>query len=134
MAFNYVARDAVNIPPFENRLLLTNAEAAVLGEGLVLTSGRLTKVGATATPEWISNRAQAAEATSVTPLSVIRNQPQYLWETTSTGQIPVSAIGSLYTIHTDGAQITTTTTNGVFEVVETDGATLSRVKGYFKLA
>lgn len=132
--FNYIGRVGSNVPPFENKFLLTNAEGSTLGEALTLNgaTGRLTKTGATATPDYIAIRTQTAEATSVTPLPVIQVQETLEFETTSTGQIPVTAIGSKYTIHTDGLQITTTTTAGVFQVTATDGATLSRVRGFFR--
>lgn len=132
MAFNYIGRVGSNVPPSENGYLLTNSEAATLGEVLVFSSGRLTKSGATAVPEFVALKTQAAETTSVTNLPVMRVTETIEFETTSTGQIPVSAIGSKYTVHTDGLQITTTTTSGVFEVTATDGATLSRVRGFFR--
>ena len=129
MAFEYVGRVGTTVPPFENQFLLTNAEAGALGEVFVLTSGRLTKSGATAVPEYVGIRTQAAETTSVTPYPVMQVFDTMLFKTTSTGQI--ASAGGTYTVHTDGLQITTTTTSGVFKVVETDGATLSTVKGYF---
>lgn len=134
MAFNYVGRVGTSVPPFENSFLLANGEGSVLGEVLSLTSGRLTKSAATAIPDYVAIRTQALQATSTTPLPVIQVFDSIEFETTSTGQIAASAIGSLYTVHTDGLQITTTTTSGVFKVTATDGATLSRVRGYFALA
>lgn len=129
MAFNYVGRVGTTVPPFENQFLLTNAEAGALGEVFVLTSGRLTKSGATAVPEYIGIRTQDAEATSVTPYPVFKNADTIEFETTSTGQIATA--GALYTIHTDGLQITTTTAGGVFKVTYTDGANPSTVRGFF---
>jgi len=131
MAFKYVGRVGTNVPPFENKFLLANGEAGVLGEVFVLTTGRLTKSGATVIPEYVGVRTQALEATSTIPYPVMQVEDTIEFETTSTGQILAAAIGSLYTVHTDGLQITTTTTSGVFKVTETDGATLSRVKGFF---
>lgn len=113
--------------------LLTDAEGATIGEGLVQTSGRLTKCGATATPEFIALRTQAAETTSVTPLPVIRVKEDREFETTSTATVATSLIGSKVTLHTNGTQVTATTTNGVFEISHTDGATTtSTVRGYFR--
>jgi hypothetical protein len=110
--------------------LLTDGEATVMGEALKMTNGRLTKAGATETPEFISMRAQAAEAASKTPLPVIRVTEIDEYETTSTVAVPVTNVGAKVTLHTDGAQVTNTTTSGVFTVSATDG--VSKVRGYFR--
>lgn len=110
--------------------LLTDNEAATLGEALVQTNGRLTKCGATATPEFISLRNQAAETTSVTPLPVQRVKETTEYETTSTATVAATLVGSSVTLHTDGAQVTATTTSGVFKISSTDGA--NKVRGYFR--
>lgn len=118
--------------PFEY-YLLTDAEAVTLGEGLVQTSGRLTKVGATATPEFIAMKTQAAEATSVTKIPVVRVDEVREWQTTSTATVASTLVGNKVTIHTDGLKVTATTTNGVFLISATDGATTtSTVRGYFR--
>lgn len=117
--------------PFEY-LLLTDAEGASLGEGLVLTSGRLTKVGATAKPQFVAVRTQAAEATSVTPLPVWRVDALQEWTTQSTATVAATLKGAKVTIHTDGLKVTATTSSGVFEIDDTDGATTtSNVSGRF---
>lgn len=118
--------------PFEY-YLLTDAEGATLGEALVQTSGRLTKCGATATPEFIAGATRVAEATSVTLLPVIRVKEDREFETLSTATVATTLIGSKVTLHTNGTQVTATTASGVFEVSRTDGAaTNSTVRGYFR--
>ena len=113
--------------------LLTDAEAATAGEALVQTSGRLTKCGATSTPEFIAVCDRTAETTSVTPLPVIRVKDNREFETTSSATVAVTLIGAKVTLNTNGTQVTATTTNGVFEVSHTDGATTnSTVRGYFR--
>jgi hypothetical protein len=113
--------------------LLTDSEAATLGEALVQTGGRLTKCGATATPEFIAMKTQAAESTSVTLLPVIRVKEDREFETTSTATVASTLIGNKVTLHTDGLSCTATTTSGVFLVTQTDGATTnSRVRGMFR--
>ena len=113
--------------------LLTDNEGATLGEGLVQTSGRLTKCGATATPEFIAMRTQAAQATSTTPLPVTRVKENREFETTSTATVASTLVGSKVTLHTDGLTVTATTTSGVFEISATDGATTnSKVRGFFR--
>lgn len=113
--------------------LLTDAEAATIGEALVQTSGRLTKCGATATPEFIAIRTQAAEATSVTPLPVIRVKDNREYETLSSATVAATLIGAKVTLNADGLRVTATTSSGVFEISHTDGVTTnSTVRGYFR--
>lgn len=117
--------------PFEY-MLLTDAEGAALGQALVLTSGRLTKAGATVKPQFIAVRTQAAEATSVTPLPVWRVDALQEWTTQSTATVAATLKGAKVTLHTDGLKVTATTTSGVFEIDDTDGATTtSNVSGRF---
>jgi hypothetical protein len=118
--------------PFEY-YLLTDAEGATLGEALVQTNGRLTKCGATAIPEFIALRTQAAEATSKTPLPVIRTKEDREFEVMSTATVASTLVGSKVTIDTTGLLVTATTTSGVFAISATDGATTnSKVRGYFR--
>ncbi len=113
--------------------LLTDNEGATRGEALVQTSGRLTKCGATATPEFIAVCDRTAESTSVTPLPVIRVKEDREFETLSTATVASTVIGSKVTLATNGTQVTATTTSGVFEISHTDGATTnSTVRGYFR--
>ena len=105
------------------QLLGTNAEAYTEGEALVLTSGRLTKCGATATPEFICLKTQAAEATAVTPLPILRVQEDMIFSTTSTATVAATLVGTKVTLHTDGASVTATTASGVATIVSTDGKT-----------
>jgi len=114
--------------PFEY-YLLTDAEGAVEGEALVLTAGRLTKCGPTATPEFISIKTQAAQTTSITPLPVVRVREDDEYITGCTGTLTATSVGAKVTLHTDGVQVTTTTTSGVFAVSGIDG---TKVYGYFR--
>jgi hypothetical protein len=113
--------------------LLTDAEGTSIGEALVQTNGRLTKCGATATPEFIAMRTQAAEATSKTLLPVIRVTESDEFTTTSTATVANTLVGQKVTIDTSGDKVTATTTSGVFLVSSTDGATTnSKVRGFFR--
>ena len=118
-----------NQPPFEY-YLLTDAEAATVGELLVQTSGRLTKCGATATPEFIAMKTQSAEITSATPLPVVRITEDMEFSATATATVAATLLGSKVTLHTDGIKCTATTTSGVFTITATDGAT--KVRGKFR--
>ncbi|MFB7817418.1 hypothetical protein ACFC0X_25015 [Paenibacillus chitinolyticus] len=118
--------------PFEY-LLMTDNEGVVIGEALVQTNGRITKAGATVTPEFIAMRTQAAEATSTKAIPVIRVDEMREFEVPSTAQIAQTVAGSKVTLHTDGLRVTPTTTGGVFLVSATDAATPnSKVRGYFR--
>lgn len=132
MAFLPVKNLDGSSDPFEY-YLLTDAEAATLGEGLVQTSGRLTKVGATSTPEFIAMKTQAAEDTSVTKIPVIRVKENREFETTSTATVASTLVGNKVTLHTDGLKVTATTASGVFLISATDGeTTTSTVRGFFR--
>jgi hypothetical protein len=132
MGFSLIGRLGTNNPPFEY-YLLTDAEGSVYNEALVQTSGRLTKCGATAVPEFISVSARTAEATSVTLLPVIRVQDTLEFATTSQATVASTLIGNKVTLHTDGATVTATTASGVFEISTTDGVTTnSNVRGFFR--
>lgn len=105
------------------QILGTDNEAYTQGEALVLTSGRLTKCGATATPEFISVKAQAAESTAVTPIAVLRVQEDMVFSTTSTATVAATLVGAKVTLHTTGGEVTATTSSGVATIVSTDGKT-----------
>lgn len=108
---------------------ITDAETVVLGEALVLTSGKLTKCAATATPEFI---AMAAGVASVIP--VIRVMEDMEFETTFAADASAVAEGSKVTLHTDGAQVTATTTSGVFTITKKlgTGESGTKVRGLFR--
>lgn len=132
MAFILVKHDIDTQFPMEY-ILLTDNEASTYGEALVLTSGKLTKCGATATPEFIALRTQTAESTSITPIPVLRVQEEQQFEVKSMATVAATAGGAKVTLHTDGLLITATTSSGVFYVDSTDGATTtSTVRGHFR--
>jgi hypothetical protein len=113
--------------------LMTDGEAVTAGEALVQTNGRLTLCGATTTPEFIALKTQAAEATSVTPVPVIRITEDQEWKTKANATVANTLVGSKVTLHTDALVVTATTTSGVFEISYTDGATGGGVVyGYFR--
>ena len=132
MAFKRVGSLSGSQDPFEY-YLGTNSEDYALGEALVQASGRLTKCGATATPEFICMKTQVAEAVAVTPIPVIRVREDVEYSTTSIATVAATLIGSKVTLHTDGLACTATTTSGVFLISATDGAaTNSNCRGYFR--
>lgn len=101
---------------------VTASETVTMGEALVLASGKLTKCGATVKPEFIAMADCAADATKRL-IPVARVEANQLYE------VPVQAAptslveGSKVTLHTDGLQVTATTTSGVVTVESLNGAT-----------
>lgn len=100
---------------------VTEDEAVVMGEALVLTNGKLTKCVATVKPEFIAMADCAADAAKRL-IPAARVEPNQLYE------VPVQAAptslveGSKVTLHTDGLQVTTTTASGVVTVESLNGA------------
>ena len=97
------------------------SEAVQLGEALVLTSGKLTKCGATVKPEFIAMADCAAAATDRI-IPVARVEANQLYEVPITAAPSSLAEGSKVTLHTAGMQVTATTTSGVVTVESLTGA------------
>lgn len=113
------ARENVPSPVF---LDVTASEAVEMGEALVISGGTLTKCGATVAPTHIAMAALAADAAK-RKIPVARVASNQIYE------VPVSAaptslkVGDKVTLHTDGLQVTATTTSGVVTVENLNGAT-----------
>lgn len=106
---------------------------AVLGTGMVLTSGKLAIAGATAVPEYILMTSVEASVDG-TMVPVIRVSADTEYETQLNVASAAIAIGQKYT--TTGAsdtKLTATTTSGVAEVTGYDGkAAGDKVRVRFK--
>lgn len=117
-------------PPFEY-LAGTSQESFSDGEALVLSSGLLTKCGATATPEFICVGAHTGDGASQIPVMRINETLEF--ETSLAAAGTSLNIGDKVTLHTDGLQVTATTTSGVFAISRLDGtASGSTCAGYFR--
>ena len=112
--------------------MATDSEAIALGEALVLTSGRLTKVAADAVPEFIAMSACAAGTDK--PIAVVRLMEDMVLETTFAADASSNAEGTLVTIHSDGLQVTATASNGDFTIIKKlgTGASGTKVLGAFR--
>ena len=78
-------------------------------------------------------KTQTLEATSVTPIPVIRVTENQEWKNTSNATVASTLVGNKVTLHTDGLVVTGTTSSGVFEITYTDGTTTtSNVRGMFR--
>lgn len=101
---------------------VTAGEAVLEGEALVLTAGKLTKCGAQVKPEFIAMGDKAAGAED-RKLAVARCAPNQLYGVPVTAAPTSLKPGDKVTLHTDGLQVTATTSNGVVTVESVNGAT-----------
>lgn len=106
---------------------VTASEAVVTGEALVLSSGKLTKCGATTKPAFIA-LADKAAADSNRELAVIPVENAQLYEVTATASIASLNVGDKVTLSSTATGITATTTSGVAEIVEKLSATSAIVR------
>lgn len=102
-------------PPIEYKEV-TSGESVVLGEALVLSSGKLTKCGATAKPTFI---AVGPDRGGIAP--VVRVQSYMTFETILAAAGTSLVPGNAVTLHTDGLSVTATTAGGVATIVSMDG-------------
>lgn len=103
----------------------TAAEAFDVGEGVVITSGAATKVGATVKPTYICMGVSAAADTENIP--AVRVNPDMEFGAILQAAGTALNVGDKVTIHTDGVKVTATTTSGVFEI--TGFATAAKAAG-----
>lgn len=131
MAFKIANMRSAKERPMET-YLATDAEAIALGEALVLTSGKLTKVAADAKPEFIAMSSCAAGTSN--PIKVVRLMEDVLLETTFAADATNNLEGTLVTIHSDGLQVTATALNGDFTIVKKlgTGDVGTKVLGVFR--
>lgn len=100
---------------------VTAGEAVAEGEALVLSSGKLTKCGATTKPAYIAAGAVGASDTN-RRLAAVRVTPAVVF-LTEVNASPASLVkGSKVTLHTDGLCVTATTQSGVATIVDLCGA------------
>ena len=84
------------------------------GMALVISSGKAAKCGATATPEYIC-AGNGLGLSEVAAYQVLKSQE---YRVPIYGDGTALAVGDKVTLHTDGLQVTGTTTSGVAEVIE----------------
>lgn len=126
MAFKIYSTDDNRVPGIE--YLPASAITPKVGMALTQTTGQLTQTtgqlalatGATA-PTYISMCEKDGECTAGDIIPVIRVGKDMILETTFAAAATSIKLGDKVTLHTDGLQVTDTTTNGVAEVVYMDG-------------
>lgn len=99
-------------------------EAIAIGEALVLSDGKLTKCAATTAPKYIAMGQVGANATD-RRVAVCRAGADQVYEVPVTAVPTALKAGDKVTLHTDGMQVTATTTGGVITVESLNGATVA---------
>ena len=99
----------------------TADEAVSIGEALVLTNGKLTKCSATAKPQFIAI-GQLGASDADRRIAVCRVESNQVYEVPVTAAPTSLKTGDKVTIHTDGLQVTATTTSGVVTIEALNGA------------
>lgn len=117
--FKKVSNAAVLAPTIK-QLAATSGVAYKVGDALGISSGKAVKVSGTTAPTYICAEAKTAGASD--EISAYLIEPNQEYETTlqTDGTLTV---GVKYTIHSDSAQVTATSTTGVAEVISVEGTT-----------
>ena len=88
---------------------------------LTQTTGQLALATGATAPTYISMCEKDSECTAGDIIPVIRVGKDMILETTFAAAATSIKLGDKVTLHTNGLQVTATTTNGVAEVVYMDG-------------
>lgn len=89
-----------------------------IGLALVLSSGKLAKCTGTTKPTYICMAEYPAAVSAGTLLPVIAVQPDMIFEVKNQASLNGVNVGQAVTIHSDGLQITATTSSGVATIVD----------------
>lgn len=92
-----------------------------VGMALVQTSGKLALASGTTAPTYISMCERDTACTAGELIPVVRVQKDIIFGVPAQAAMTSVKLGDKVTIHTDGLQVTATTTSGVAEVVGMDG-------------
>lgn len=123
MAFLLHSTDDGRVPPWE--YLPADDATYTIGQALVMTGGHLVSVASGVGEDTDEGghyicMAEVTVATDGDLIPVVVCAPGQVWETTLSAQDTDIAAGTAYTMHTDGKQITGTTTKGCCTVVSFD--------------
>lgn len=119
MAFKIYSTDDNRVPGIE--YLPASAITPKVGMALTQTGGQLALASGTTAPTYISMCEKDSACTAGDIIPVIRVNRDMIFETTFAAAATSIKLGDKVTLHTDGEQVTATTTNGVAEVVYMDG-------------
>lgn len=119
MSFKIHSMDGGRVPGIE--YLPAGAITPKVGMALVQTNGQLALATGANVPTYISMCEKDRACTAGEIIPVIRVGKDMILETTFAAAAASVKLGSKVTLHTDGLQVTATTTSGVAEVVYMDG-------------
>ena len=92
-----------------------------IGLALAFSSGKLAVCGATAVPEYICMTESGSAVAAGTMIPVMRVNHHVVFSVPANASMASVALGAKVTLHTDGMQVTATTTSGVAEIVGREG-------------
>lgn len=119
MAFKIYSTDDNRVPGIE--YLPASAITPKVGMALTQSGGQLALASGTTAPTYLSMCEKDSACTAGDIIPVIRVNRDMIFETTFAAAATSIKLGDKVTLHTDGEQVTATTTNGVAEVVYMDG-------------
>lgn len=105
------------VQPWEY-LPATGSTKPDIGLACTLSSGKLAKASGTTKPTYICMQEAPAAVAAGTLLACIKVQPDMIFEVKNQANISGVNIGQAVTIHSDGLQITATTSSGVATIVQ----------------
>lgn len=115
----------INVPEMM-RLPVTADETYQDGEALIISSGKATKCSATATPTHICTETRSTA--SEKDIWVYEISDGMIFETPISAAPASLVLGDKVTLHTDGASVTATKTNGVATIYDLQGASAANEK------
>ena len=110
-----------SIRPQSIQYLPGSAFTPKVGMALKYNSGKLALCSGTTKPEYISLVEKSAALSAGDVIPVLRIHPDMIFAVPAQADASAVADGSKVTIHTDGLQVTATTTSGVAEIVGREG-------------
>lgn len=122
MAFLIHSTDDGRVLPWE--YLPAGAITPKVGMALTQSSGNLALASGTTAPTYISMTERDTACTAGDLIPVVRVQKDTVYETTLAASGASLKVGDRVTLHTDGMQVTATTTSGVAEIVEIIGTAI----------
>lgn len=114
------------VPAFE--YLPASAITPKLGLALKLSSGQLAIASGTDKPEFISMCERSDTLTAGDTIPVIRVTDDITFGVPAQAAMASVSIGAKVTLHTDGLQVTATTTSGTAEIVGREGTAAGDVQ------
>lgn len=119
MAFKVYQTDDGRVPGIE--YLPAGTITPKIGMALLQTSGKLAIATGSNQPTYISMCDRVTPCADGEIIPVLRVLPDMIFETEFSAAATSIKLGDKVTLHTDGLQVTATTTDGVAEVVYMDG-------------